>query len=430
LGFTKKISSDEARRCPQCAEPVCLSGCPLGIDIPGFIRFLREGDAVSALERIKKDNPFPAICGRICPAPCEKTCIFYEEGAPIAIRALERYASDFGQTKAKPGLKNTFGSESKKVAIVGSGPFAMSAASVLLNHGLKVVMFEAANEPGGVLRYGIPEFRLPQEVLQSQFEELKSQGLEIHTNILIGRMKPLEELARNFDAVLLATGASLPDFASIEGENLGGVYYAEEFLMRLHMFSKEKIYNPAKSLLKGSKTVVVGSGYAALDSARMAIRLGQEVSLIFGGLEEELEVSNEDLKGAIEEGLKTFTPFEPLKIIGNEQGFTCGVECRRLEIIEEKGSLTLEVAKEAATTLEAQTVVLANSQKANPFLAKVTPQLRTSDQGTIWIDEESSLTSLEKVFAMGSAVTGPMTVVEALAQGKKAAQKIISHLNP
>ena len=289
MGFTKKISSDEARRCPQCAEPSCLPACPLGVDIPGFIRFLRESDAVSALERIKKDNPFPAICGRICPAPCESACIFYEDGAPIAIRALERYASDFGQLKVRAGARPAPTVNGKKIAIVGSGPSAMAAASILLSQGFKVVMFEAANEPGGVLRYGIPEFRLPQEVLQAQFEELESLGLELHTNILIGRMKPLEELARGFDAILLATGRSLPDFAIIEGENLIGVYYAEEFLMRLQILSKENVLASAGQFFKGERTLVVGSGHAALDSARLAARLGQQVQLVFGGLEEEID---------------------------------------------------------------------------------------------------------------------------------------------
>lgn len=427
MGFTKKISIEEARRCPQCAEPTCLTGCPLGVDIPGFIRFLREGDAASALERIKKDNPFPAICGRICPAPCESSCIFNEEGSPVAIRALERYASDFGRSKSKP--LNSISFNGKKIAIVGSGPSSMAAASVFLKGGFAVVMFEAANEPGGVLRYGVPEFRLPQEILNAQFEELKSQGLEIHTNILIGRMKTLEELSREFDAVLIATGASLPDFASIEGESLGGVYYAEEFLMRLHNYSKEDISSSAKSLLKGSTAVVIGNGHAALDSARSLLRLNQEVTLVFGGLEEELGVSPDEVKDALEEGLKILTPFEPLKLSGNEDGFVQGIECRRLEIIENNGNLTLEAAEEGVTLLEAQTVILANSQKVNPFLAKITPQLKVNADGTLAVDPQTSLTSLDKIFAVGSTVTGSTTVVAALTHGKNAAQKIIEHLN-
>jgi glutamate synthase (NADPH) small chain len=428
LGFTKKIACDEARRCPQCAEPTCLSGCPLGIDIPGFIRFLREGDAILALERIKKDNPFPAICGRICPAPCESACIFSEENAPISIRALERYAADNGQAKK---AKSTVPLNGKSVAIIGSGACAMTASSILLKNGYKVVMLEAANEPGGTLRYGVPEFRLPKDVLEEQFEELKSQGLELQTNILIGRMKPLQDVIRGFDAVLLATGASLPDFALIEGENLVGVYYAEEFLMRLQGASKSDILGPAKTMIKGSQTVVVGSGYAALDAARMARRLGQETSLIFGGLEEEMGIPAEDIREAIDEGVKIMTPYEPLKIGGDAQGYAQAVHCQRLEIIQknEKDSLSLQPANEPATVLEAQTVILANSQKFNPFLGQVTVGLRTNTQGGFEVNEQS-LTSLEKVFSLGSCVSGPMTVVEAIASGKKVAEHIMSYLNP
>jgi glutamate synthase (NADPH/NADH) small chain len=425
LGFTKKISSEEARRCPQCAEPTCLSGCPLGIDIPGFIRFLREGDAVSALERIKQANPFPAICGRICPAPCERACIFEEDGAPIAIRTLERYASDNG-SKSKNKISVTL--NGKSVAIVGSGPAAMAAASVLLKVGFKVVMYEAANEPGGILRYGVPAFRLPQDILNDQFDDLRTLGLELLTNQLIGRMTTIDELARAFDAVLLSTGASLPDFASIEGENYPGVYYAEEFLMRTQLLTKEHIVSSSKSLWRGTHTLVVGSGYAALDAARVALRLGQETSLVFGGLEEELDVPAFDIQEALEEGLKILTPFEPIKIVADEQGILQGVQCRRLEIVEGKESLTLKAAAEEPVLHQAQTVILANSQKANPFLSKVTPLLKVNADGTVWVNPQTGLTSLDKIFAQGAAAAGPINVVQALARGKAVAQQIMEYL--
>ncbi|MBI3601611.1 MAG: FAD-dependent oxidoreductase [Candidatus Omnitrophica bacterium] len=427
LGFNKKISANEAHRCPQCAEPTCLAGCPLGIDIPGFIRLLRDGDVVSALERIKQDNPFPAICGRICPAPCENACIFHEEGSPIAIRALERYAADFGY---KPHLKTktTLNTNGKKVAVVGSGPSAMAAASVLLKEGFAVVMFEAANEPGGLLRYGVAEFRLPQKIVEAQFEELKSQGLELHTNMFIGRMKSLEELRGAFDAVLLAIGAAVPDFSLIEGENLSGVCYAEEFLMRLQMLSKENVSLMAGSLLRGATTVVVGRGYAAFDAARMAIRLGQQVHLVFAGLEEEIGVSSDDLKEALEEGLNIQAPVESLKIVADTQGFVAGLQCRRMDIMETQDGLRLEPLKDSQTVLEAQTIILANGQKANHFLAQMTPSLKTNPNGTVWINDKTAMTCLEKVFATASAVAGPMTVVEALASGKGAAKQIIGYL--
>ena len=208
LGFNKKIAQDEARRCPQCAVATCLPGCPLGIDIPGFIRLLREGDTVLALERIKKENPFPAICGRICPAPCEEACVFHADGQPIAIRALERFAADFGASKPE---KPASAPRGKKVAIIGSGPAGMSAAYYLAKTNFSVTIFEAAHEPGGLLRYAIPEFRLPQKVLDEQFSQLKSLGVEIQTDVVFGRTLMIDELfMRGFSAVLLATGASLP----------------------------------------------------------------------------------------------------------------------------------------------------------------------------------------------------------------------------
>ncbi len=399
----------------------------MGIDIPGFIRLLRESDAVSALERIKKDNPFPAICGRVCPAPCENACIFHEEGSPIAIRALERYAADFGH-KPNSRIKTVIKSNGKKVAIVGSGPSAMMAASFLLKAGLNVVMFEAANQPGGVLRYGIPEFRLPQHILEGQFEELQSQGLELHTNIFVGRMKSLEELARTFDALLLATGSSLPNFVSMQGEHLVGVYYAEEFLMRLQVLSKANVLSCAGDLIRGTRTVVIGKGYAALDAARMAVRLGQQVHWVFGGLEEEMGLSNYDLKESLEEGINIQAPFEALKIMGDPQGLVEGVQCHPLEIVEGLGGLSLYPSKEGPIVFEAQTVILANGQKANSFLATMTPQLKVNSNGHFWIDEKTSMTSLEKVFAVASAVAGSMTVVEAFAGGKAVAKQIMEYL--
>lgn len=396
------------------------------MDIPGFLRFLREGDAVSALERIRKDNPLPAICGRICPAPCERACIFDEDSSAISIRALERFASDHGtKTKAKTTITLT----DKNVAIVGSGPSAMAAAGMLLRGGIKVMMFEAADEPGGILRYGIPEFRLPQAVLDGEFAELEALGLDLKTNVLIGRMKSLEELTVSFDAVLLATGASLPDFASIKGENLAGVYYAEEFLMRSQLLSKEKIGGPALRLFRGKSTLVVGSGYAALDAARIAVRLGQKVELVFGGFEEELGVPAADIKEALEEGIKIHTPFEPLEVIGTADQGALGVQCRRLEIVEGGQELSLQAAAEEALVLEAQTVILANSQKANPFLSKTTPQLKMNADGSYWMDPQTSKTSFDNVFVQGSAAELSLNVVEAIASGKKAAKQMMEYLN-
>ena len=305
----------------------------------------------------------------------------------------------------------------------------MAAASVLLKEGFAVVMFEAANEPGGLLRCGVVEFPLPQKILEAQFEELKSQGLELHTNMFIGRMKSLQELIGTFDAVLLAVGAALPDFSLIEGENLTGVYYAEEFLMRLQTLSKENVSVMAPSLLRGSATLVVGGGFAALDAARMAIRLGQQVHLVFAGLEEEMGILSDDLKEALEEGLNIQAPCEPLKIVADTQGFVAGLQYRRLDIMETKDGLTLEPVQDSETILEAQTVILANGQKANHFLAQTTSSLKINPNGTFWIDDKTAMTSVGKVFAAASAAAGPMTVVEALAGGKGVAKQSMGYLH-
>lgn len=390
------------------------------------MRFLREGDAVLALERIKKDNPLPSICGRICPAPCERACIFDEESSAISIRALERYACDHG---VKARVKSAVTWTGKQVAIVGSGPSAMSAASVFLRAGIKVTMFEAANEPGGVLRYGIPEFRLPQAVLDAEFEDLVALGLDLRTNVLIGRMKPLDELASSFDAVLLATGASLPDFASIKGENLPGVYYAEEFLTRVQLLSKQKITVSGLRLFRGQRTLVVGSGYAAFDAARLALRSGQQVELVFGGLEEELGLPQSEIREAVEEGLKIHTPFDPIEVIGAPEQGALGVQCRRLEMIEDDKNIALKLADEEPVVLEAETIILANSQRANPLLFRTTPQLKINDDGACWTQEDGFKTSLDKVFVQGAAAQVSMNVVESIASGKRTAQYIMEHFN-
>ena len=427
LGYGKKQNLEESRRCPQCAEPSCLSGCPLGIDIPGFIRLLREDDTSSALERIKEQNPFPAICGRICPAPCERACIFFEDGAPIAIRALERYASDFG--KLKP-IKLSPVMQGKRVAVIGSGPSGMSAAFYLAKAGFGVTIFEAMDEPGGLLRYGVPEFRLPQKILDEQFNELASLGVKIETNVFVGRTESiLNVFNQGFVAVLLTVGAGLPEFIDFPGHDLGGVYYAEEFLLRVQMFNKTKTQDAARKLFLGDQTVVIGSGYSALDSARLARRMGQEVALIFGGLEEELGVRGDDLELAVEEGVKLLTPVRPERIDGDAQGFAKSVQGSRLEVVEEKEQLELKEIQDGQIVQEAQTVILSHGRVPNLFLSKHLPQLQCSKEGAIETDKSTGLTSVDRIFAAGNVVTGAGPVVDAIANGKRVAVQIKEFLS-
>jgi len=403
----------------------CLPACPLGIDITGFIRLLREGDTVLALERIKKENPFPAICGRICPAPCEQGCVFHADGEPISIRGLERFASDFGQSKPE---KTNPAARGKKVAIIGSGPAGMSAAYYLAKTNLAVTIFEAAHEPGGLLRYAVPEFRLPQKVLDEQFVLLRSVGVEVQTDVVFGRTMMIDELfMRGFSAVLLATGASLPVFSELPGHGLTGVYYAMEYLYRLQMLDKENIVPLARQQgIPSAKTVIIGCGNAAFDAARLSVRLGSEVHLVFDGFEEQMGVGLDIIKEAREEGIEVHH-LQAFEILG-EDGAVQGVKCRKLDIVEGKDALKLELSQEEPIVLGAQTVIIANGQRPNDLLKHYLPQLKWDEDSSLWADAQTGMTSMEKVFACGSAVTAGGAVVDAIAGGKAAAQKIIKYL--
>ncbi len=400
-----------------------MSGCPLGVDIPGFIRFLREGDAVSSIERIRQENPFPAICGRICPAPCERACIFHHEASSIGIRALERYAADLGQPKLNKKLTVT--SNGKKIAVIGSGPAGLTAAYYLAHAGFAVTIIESMNEPGGLLRYGVPEFRLPQKVLDEQVALVRALGVEIQTNVFLGSTLTMAELfMQGFSAVLLAVGAGVPDFAQIPGENLAGVYYAEEFLMRLQVLGKENPSQVAGSLLKGVRTIIVGGSSSAFDAARMSVRLGQQVQVVFPGLEEEMEAHADDIKAALEEGVIIESPLEPSVIEEGDGGLVNGLRCRRLEIIEGEEGLVLEPTQEDVF-FQAQTIILAHGRRPNGFIKAHLPQLRFNPDGTLWVDEANGQSSVEKVFACGNVVTGAGAVVDAIASGKAAAKKLV-----
>jgi len=412
----------------------CLPGCPLGIDIPGFIRLLREGENVLALERIKKENPFPAICGRICPAPCEQACIFHADGQPISIRALERFAAD----KADKGTVPKMGTApiGKKVAIIGSGPAGMGAAYYLAKANFNVTLFEAAHEPGGLLRYAIPEFRLPQKVLDEQFSHLKSLGVEIQTDAVFGRTLTIEELfMQGFSALLLAIGASLPRFSDLPGSSLAGVYYDVEFLSRLQTTTKEGALQTARGQMVSSpKTVVLGKAQAAFDAARLSARLGSETQVVFEGLEEQAGVGHEILEESKEEGIKVH-PLKALEIMGDGHGFVQGVKCQKLDIIEGEDGLKLEAILDEPVVLEAQTVIIANTHRPNDYLKQYLPQLKWDQDGSLWLDAQTGMTSVEKVFACGSIATcgsapggANGSVAESIASGKKAAQKIIQYL--
>jgi glutamate synthase (NADPH/NADH) small chain len=383
----------------------------LGIDIVGFIRFLREGDVLAALERIKKDNPFPEICGRICPAPCEQACVFYAEGAPIAIRELERFAADAGPLKSEKQATTSAGS--KKVAIIGCGPAGMCAAYYLVRANFSVTVFEAAAQTGGVLRYLIPEFRLPQKVLDEQISRLKALGVEIRTNEILGRTISIDEIfMKGFSAVLLATGAALPRFSSLPGSDLSHVYYDVEFLSGWqHINKHDVLHRAAKEKGVPARTVVLGHGPAAFDAARMSLRLGSQVDLVFAGLEEQLGVSDEVIKESAQEGLSVHC-LQAVEIVGDDHGFVRGVKCLKLDMVEGEHGLKLQASDEAPAILEAQCVIIANGYRAGDSLK---------------IDPRTGMTSKERIFACGSVVKSG-SVAEVMAGAKVAAQKIIQYL--
>lgn len=371
---------------------------------------------------------FASICGRLCPAPCERACVFYEDGAPIAIRALERFASDFGQMKSSKA--EPISSRGKKVAIIGSGPAGLTAAGDLARKGFSITVFEASNEPGGVLRCGIPEFRFPKKVLDSEIASLKSLGVEFKTNFLIGQSVGLKELlSSGFAAVFFAAGGGAPQFLDIPGTNLGGVLYADEFLMRFNLM---KTGDPKSSAAFniGHRVVVVGKGYSAIDCARAALRLGREAAVIFGHSEDDLDIRVEEKEYGKEEGLKLEPLTKPLEILGGDDHFVRGIRCRHMDFgdPENSGKWKLIEVPDSEFMMEADTVILASGHRPHSGFFKKMPDLKMNPDGSVWVNETDAMTSVPGIFAGGNIAAGTTSVVGAIADGKKAAQSIERYL--
>ena len=419
---------EEARRCPQCEDPVCVRACPLEINIPGFIRSLREGRVSDAYAIIREKSCLPSICGRICSAPCEAACVLNEEAAPINIRALERYAADFG--KGKPAKKQRLLYGGKKVAVIGSGPAGLSAAADLAQRGYQVTVYEAFDKPGGILRYGIPEFRIPKKTLDNEIDQIKALGVDIETNFLIGHTATLEEIRQKFSAVLLATGAGIPKFMDLPGASLGGVYYGEEFLMRVNRAKSTFFSRGVPKLPLGQKIAVIGSGNTALDCARASVRLGRQVTLIFRRLEEDMYVAEEERQYAKEEGIQFASLVKPIEILPDSNNFVRGLKCVRMDFADGDGSGNWEVAElpNSEFNLDVDTVVLAVGHNPNSLVGKGTPALQINDDGTIQVRDNDSMTSIPGIFSAGNVRTNAGPVVEAMASGKMAAEDIDRYL--
>ncbi len=426
LGFSKKQMIDESIRYMDCVEKSCDHGCPLGVDIPGFIRLVREGDNVGALAKIREANDLPAICGRICAAPCEGSfCAKTVDKNSISVRALERYASDHGRPRFTS--KKIITPVGKKVAIIGSGPAGLSAAARLAQVGLKVTVFEIMPHLGGILRYGVPEFRLPKNVLDAEIEEIRLLGVDFKTNFSVGQSMKLEQfLGEGYAAVLLTVGKNSVSLLDLPGADLGGVYYAKEILLAANTRFEERFKkNPTPSI--GSKVAVIGSGQAALDCSRICLRLGRDVTLIFPETLEDFPVYPDDRDDSREEGLKIEALSKPLSILADSSGrFAAGVQCVRMDFADANGSGKWEIKPVPASEylVEAQTVIWAGGFKINIAPLAMGPHLKLNESGSIWVDPETAQTSLPHLYGAGDAVANFACVAEAMASGKKAAMSL------
>lgn len=431
LGFSEEQAQSEAERCLQCKDSPCVKGCPVGIDIPAFIKLIKKNNRKKALERIKEKNNLPAVCGRVCPQEdqCEAVCILGKKGIPINIGALERHAADYElnqlSDKNSPETKNRQ-LKTDKVAVAGSGPAGLTCAADLAKMNYQVTLFESLHSPGGVLTYGIPQFRLPKEIVRNEVEYIRGLGVDIQTDVLIGNTYAIEDLfTAGFKAVFLAVGAGLPQFLGIPGENLDRVYSANEFLTRMNLMRAYRFPEYATPVNIGDKVAVIGGGNVALDCARVARRLGKKVFLVYRRSQKEMPGRIEEIQNAEDEGVLFKFLTQPVKILGSEEGFVSGIECISMELgaPDDSGRRRPVPIRDSNFVLEVDTVIVAIGQNPNPLLPKVTPGLRTNEDGTITVDE-NFMTSLPGVFAGGDIITGADTVISAMGAGKKAAQAI------
>lgn len=436
LGYDAAMAVDEAERCLNCKVPRCMTGCPVNVDIPEFIKAVAEKKFDEAIAVIKRKSNLPAICGRVCPQEnqCEKYCVLGVKGESVAIGRLERFVADTARAAGKDVLK--FDAPAKKgikVAVVGGGPSCLTAAGDLAKMGYDVTLFEALHKAGGVLMYGIPEFRLPKAIVQHEIEQLKELGVTIMTDVVIGRTFTIHELLgeEGFKAAYIGTGAGLPHFLHIPGENLNGVYSANEFLTRVNLMGAFKFPQVATPVYVGKNVAVVGAGNVAMDAARTAKRLGAEnVYVVYRRSEEEMPARKEEILHAKEEGIELHMLNNPQEILGTEDGWVKGLKCIRTELGEPDASGRRSPVEIPGSEhiFDINMIVIAIGQGPNPLLKHTTPDLVTNKKGLITVDETEA-TSIPGVFAGGDIVTGAATVISAMGAGKKAAVAIDEYLS-
>ncbi len=429
LGYTAELAINEAERCLDCKHKPCVGACPVGIDIPGFIRRVKVGELEEAYRIITEASSLPAVCGRVCPqeSQCEGKCVRGIKGEPVAIGRLERFVADDHNAQAVPATERST-SNGHRVAVVGSGPAGLTCAGDLAKRGYEVTVFEALHTPGGVLVYGIPEFRLPKAIVAREIETLETLGVKIEVNTVIGRTHSVEELMKKmgYEAVFIGSGAGLPRFMGIPGENLKGVYSANEFLTRVNLM---KAYQKGATtpVQRARRVAVVGGGNVAMDAARSALRLGaEEVSIVYRRSLEELPARREEVEHAMEEGITFRLLNNPVSIEGDEQGFVRGMTCIKMELGEPDASgrrSPVEI-KGSEFFLECDAVIISIGTSPNPLIKSTTEGLEVNRRGGIVVCEETGKTSLDGVYAGGDAVTGAATVILAMGAGKTAARAI------
>jgi len=435
LGYTEEQAAEEAGRCLQCKKPACSTGCPVEIDIPAFISLVAEKKFAEAAKKIKETNSLPAVCGRVCPQEiqCENKCVVGKKGEPVSIGRLERFVADWEREKGKVEPPPKPKPKTKKVAVIGSGPAGLTVASDLVKMGYGVTLFEALHKTGGVLVYGIPEFRLPKDIVQAEVDFVESLGVEIKTNALIGTLHTVAELMENgYEAVFIGIGAGGPMFMNIPGEALNGVYSANEFLTRSNLMKAYLFPAYDTPIKKSKKVAVVGAGNVAMDSVRTAIRLGaDEVYLVYRRSEQEMPARIEEIERAKEEGAIFKLLTNPVRIIGNDKGWVTSMECIRMELGEpdDSGRRRPVPVKGSEFIIEVDSIIMALGTNANPLLPQSTPGLTLNKWGYITTDEETCATSIKGVYAGGDIVTGSATVILAMGAGRKAARAIDKYLS-